>query len=69
MSPNNADRTANSVDPDQTALLIWVCTVCPGISVRKLRIITVLNDKAKLFKFKMITGNLSDVQILGIFMV
>ena len=69
MSPNNADRTANSVDPDQTAPLIWVCTVCPGISVRKLRTITVLNDKAKLFKFKMITANLSDVQIFGIFMV
>ena len=43
MSPNDADGMANSVDPDQTApSLIWVCTVCPGISVRKLRIITVL---------------------------
>ena len=44
MSPNDADRMANSVDPDQTAprsSLIWVCTVCPGISIRKLRIITV----------------------------
>ena len=41
MSPNDADGMANSVDPDQTAPLIWVCTVCPGISVRKLRIITV----------------------------
>ena len=44
MSPNDADGIANSVDPDQTAprsSLIWVCTVCPGISVRKLRIITV----------------------------
>ena len=46
-SPNNADGMANSVDPDQTAplasrsSLIWICTVCPGISVRKLRIITV----------------------------
>ena len=30
---------ANSVDPDQT--LIWVCTVYPGLSVRKFRIITV----------------------------
>ena len=32
---------------DQTAprsSLIWVCTVCPGISVRKLRTITVLKD-------------------------
>ena len=42
MSPNDADRMANSVDPHQTAPLIWVCTVCPGISVRKLRIVTVL---------------------------
>ena len=44
MSPNDADGMANSVDPDQTAprsSLIWVCTVCPGLSVRKLRIITV----------------------------
>ena len=41
MNPNNAEGIANSVDPDQTAPL-WVCTVCPGISVRKLRIITVL---------------------------
>ena len=48
--PNNAGRMANSVDPDQTAplgavwrsSLIWVCAVCPGISVQKLRIITVL---------------------------
>ena len=52
MSPNDADRIANSVDPDQTAplgavwsgqtaprsSLNWVCTVCPGIPVRKLRI-------------------------------
>ena len=44
MSPNDADGMANSVDPDQTApwsSLIRVFTVCPGISVRKLRIITV----------------------------
>ena len=43
MGPNDADEMANSVDPDHTApSLIWVCTVCPGISVRKLRIITVI---------------------------
>ena len=42
MSPNGTDGMANSVDPDQTARsLIWVCTVCPDISVRKLRIIMV----------------------------
>ena len=37
MSPNDADGMTNSVDPDQTAPE----TVCPGIPVRKLRIITV----------------------------
>ena len=41
MSPNDENGMANSVDPDQTAPQIWVYTVCPGISVRKLRIITV----------------------------
>ena len=43
MSPNDAGGMAHTVDPDQTAPrgLIWVCTVCPGISVRKLRIMTV----------------------------
>ena len=41
MSPNDAGRMANSVDLDQSSL-IWVCTVCPGVSVRKLRIVTVL---------------------------
>ena len=47
MSPNDADGMANSVDPDQTAplgasrsSLILVCTVCPSLSVRKLRNIT-----------------------------
>ena len=36
---------ANSVNPDQTAprnSLIWVYTVCPGVSVQKLWIITVM---------------------------
>ena len=42
MCPKDAEGIANSVDPDQTAPLIWVCTVCPDLSVRKLRIITVL---------------------------
>ena len=30
-------------DCSSRSSLIWVCTVCPGISVRKLRIITVLS--------------------------
>ena len=41
MSPKDADGMADSVGPDQRSSLIWVCTVCPGISVRKLRIIMV----------------------------
>ena len=42
MHPKNAQGIANSVDPDQTApSLIWVCTVCPDLSVQKLRKITV----------------------------
>ena len=41
MRPKDAEGIANSVDPDQIAPLIWVCTVCPALPVRKLRIITV----------------------------
>ena len=49
LSPRYADGMANKVDPDQTApleavekSLIWVYTVCPDLSVRKLRIIMVI---------------------------
>ena len=38
MSPKDADGMTNSVDPG----LIWVYTICPGLSVRKLRIVTVI---------------------------
>ena len=52
MSPNDADGMANSVDPNQTAPslgAVWSgSAVCPGISVRKLRIITV-NDPLVLY--------------------
>ena len=52
MSTNDADGMANSVDPYQTrSSLIWVCTICPDISVRKLRIITV-KDIFRLFLHK-----------------
>ena len=55
MHPKDTAGIANSVDPDQTAprsSLIWVCTVCPDLSVWKLRIITVvlLGDKLTWFK-------------------
>ena len=40
MPQKGADGMANSVDSGQTAL-IWVYTVCPDLSVRKLGIITV----------------------------
>ena len=46
MSPNDADRMANSVD--------WVCTVCPGLSVRKFRIITVI-IRFQYFSFSLIS--------------
>ena len=48
MSPTDADGMANNVDPDQTAR---VCTVCPGISVPKLRIITVQSIRDLLHVF------------------
>ena len=41
---NDANGITNSKDPDETAplsSLIWVCIVCPDLSVRKLRVITV----------------------------
>ena len=47
MCPKDGDGMANSVDPDQTAQrsgLIWVCGVFPGLSVRKVRIITVISS-------------------------
>ena len=37
-SQKDADRMANSVDPDQTrSSLIWNYTICPDLSVRKLQ--------------------------------
>ena len=47
MHPKDADGIANSADPDQTAPLILVSTVCPNLSVRKLRSIAV--DYAAIF--------------------
>ena len=41
MRPGDAEGIANRVCPDQTALLIWVCTVCPDLYIRRLRISTV----------------------------
>ena len=40
MHPKDAPGIANSVDHDLGAM-IWVCTVCPDLSVRKLWNITV----------------------------
>ena len=42
MPPKDTDGIANSADPDQTAPLIRVCTVCPDLSVQNIRIITVV---------------------------
>ena len=52
LGPKDTDRTANSVDPDQTASrssLIWVCTVCLDLPVWKLRIITIISVVANVF--------------------
>ena len=35
------DKIKKSVQTSSACGLIWVCTVCPNISVRKLRVITV----------------------------
>ena len=37
---NDANEIANSEDPGRSSL-IWDCTVCSDLSVRKLRVITV----------------------------
>ena len=50
-SPSDADGMANSVD---LRLLLWVCTVCPGIPVRKLRIIMVLAVENSLWQSRLI---------------
>ena len=56
MHPKDAAGIANSVDLDQTAWssLIWVCTVCPDLSVIKLRIITVLLDICRMEYFEIL---------------
>ena len=46
MRPKDAAGMTNSVDPDQT--LMWVYTDCPGMSVRKFRIITGISILVKL---------------------
>ena len=53
---------ANSADPDQTAPLIWVYTVCPNLSVRKHRIITV-NAKAISTKSIVVTAHIDEVPL------
>ena len=48
-----ANGRANSADPDQTqsrSSLIWVCTVCPDLSVPKFRVITVVIFKKNMLK-------------------
>ena len=49
MSPNDAEGIANNVDPDQSSL-IWVCTICPGISVRKLNTVQLLELAQNIYK-------------------
>ena len=62
MDPQDADRMVNNVDPGQTAVcsLIWVYTVCPDLSVRKLRIITVFVSFSFQFEWKFLHANSID---------
>ena len=39
--PKDANGIANSEEPDHRSSLILVCTVCPDLSVLKLRVIVV----------------------------
>ena len=41
MPPKDVERMANSIDPDQTALLIRIYTVCSDIHVPIFKIFTV----------------------------
>ena len=47
MGPKDVEEMANSVEPDQAARssLIWICTVCPDLSVQKLRNIMDVEEK------------------------
>ena len=72
MHPKDAEGIANSVDPDQEQSDRF-CTVCPDLSVQKLRNITLLsfleiipiqNDRALMSKKKM-TKDLFSVKALN----
>ena len=56
MCLNDANESANSKDPDQTATLGAVCsgyaTVCSDLSVREFQIITVVSFKQCLTNLK-----------------
>ena len=64
MSPKDADGIANSVDYDQTAplSLIWIYTVCPDLSVWKLRNITLFTNIIFLGSFVWATLCSNDIQ-------
>ena len=47
MHPKDAEGIANSVDPAQTAVWSGFCTVCPDLSARKLKNITVMHISEK----------------------
>ena len=65
MSPNDADGMANSVDQDQTA--IWAYTVCPGKSVRKLRIILVNKFKKQTLTIYLLIVLISLLKFIAFF--
>ena len=49
MHPKDSDGIAKS-DCSSRSSLIWVCTICPDQSVRKLRINTVSSEVTKVFR-------------------
>ena len=59
MYQNNADEMANSVDHGQTAPLIWVYTVCSGLSVWKPRNIMVHVSFSLIYKFMALSKSFS----------
>ena len=66
MSENDADGMANSVDPDRRSSLIWVCTVCPDMSVRKL-IDSEINHKRHFIKIPFINKGIEFIDLPIIF--
>ena len=59
----HANGKANSKDPDPRSSLIWVCTVCPYLSVRKFRIIMVNGVNSLVLSIAPSTFNLKRILV------